>query len=87
MDYLLVKKKKKHYDCVCGLTADVRATVQDEVHTIFDCAYPGICHLRAQFSYLWVGGCARTFEATEALRPFINQCDMVEVARFIQKKC
>ena len=58
--------------------------VQDEWHVIFQCRHPDIRALQAHFEYLF-DVCASTSEHTEKLHLFVNQPDVIEVAKFVRQ--
>ena len=58
--------------------------VQDEWHEIFQCHHPAICALQVHFEYL-LDECASTSDRTEKLQLFVNQSDVIEVAKFVRQ--
>ena len=58
--------------------------VQDEWHVIFQCHHPAIRALQVHFEYLF-DVCASTSDRTEKLQLFVNQPDVIEVAKFVRQ--
>jgi hypothetical protein len=71
---------------VCRLAeADECQLVQDEHHAAIACKHPAICGLRAHFEYVFDERAQSSAEALEELRLFIDQRDVVEVAKFVKQ--
>ena len=75
-----------YYDRTCLLTDFCRHMlyVQDEWHVIFQCHHPAIRALQVHFEYLF-DVCASTSDRTEKLQLFVNQPDVIEVAKSVRQ--
>jgi hypothetical protein len=74
-----------YYHRTCGLTGDEDCmTVQDEQHMVLDCQHTALCALRAHFEELFTVP-ARGDTPAHSLHLFMNQRDVISVAKFVQQ--
>ena len=75
-----------YYARVCGLVDDENCpvVVQDEMHMIFECQHNALCVLREQYEELFVAP-AHGSTPAQSLFLFMNQRDVISVAKFVQQ--
>jgi hypothetical protein len=76
-----------YYHRTCGLTGDEDCmTVQDEQHMVLDCQHSTLCALvRAHFFEDLFTVPARGNTPAHSLHLFMNQRDVISVAKFVQQ--